>query len=128
MRLVNNLTSAGHEDCRIASWTLGLRHRERAALKYPLRHAKLPAKPAYNSRPRVQQPAGLVETFIDAREEEERKYHRKLEDYANAMRDSEKWAIIDEERILFDITADMGSVENESAGEISFWPLGRTWC
>lgn len=76
----------------------------------------------------MQQPAGLVETFIDAREEEERKYHRKLEDYANAMRDSEKWAIIDEERILFDITADMGSVENESAGEISFWPLGRTWC
>lgn len=122
-RLVNNLTSVEEDDdCRVASWSLGLRHRERVALKYPLPDVELPAEPKYNSswdsfRRRIRNVTFIEETVFDPHEEERKEYDRKLEEYAAAMRSHEHWVIVEEERTTFDIMADMGAVEELREGE-----------
>lgn len=120
-RLVNNLTSVEENDCRVASWSLGLRHRERVALKYPLPDVELPAEPMYNYtwddyRWSLQDEQTIGETVFDSHEQERKGYDRKLEEYAAAMRSNEHWVIVEEERTTFDIVADMGAVEEDREG------------
>lgn len=129
-RLVNNLTLAiAHsyiEHCKAVSWSLGIRYRERAAIKAPAKVEDLPEKPKYNftwsQRPVIWDSADetrsseLFESPIDPHKTEREPYDKKLERYAQEMRNKDRWIVVEEERTAFVQEVGMGRIEDIQDG------------
>ncbi|CEH19061.1 hypothetical protein CBOM_05742 [Ceraceosorus bombacis] len=119
-RLVNNLTHLADkpvlaEQCRIVSWTLGLRHRERVALKYPALDVQPPQKPQWNytwSSPYygLQDELSVFTPFSPERTA----YEKRMQEYADAMAKREQWIVAEKQRLNFEAVRDMGAVETPS--------------
>ncbi|PWN39129.1 hypothetical protein IE81DRAFT_49072 [Ceraceosorus guamensis] len=123
-RLVNNLTHLAHdpvlaEQCRIVSWTLGLRHRERVALKYPVLDVQPPQEPQWNytwSSPYrwgLQDELSVLMPFSPS-SPERNAYEKRMQEYADAMANREQWIVAEKQRLNFEAVRDMGAVETPS--------------